>query len=316
MISHGIMLDNAYSSQYTFIQQILYTIGVTFWIPAAMIFVLISGYFGINTSWKGLIRYSILCIFYCTLLYLIGNNTYTFIGFIKSFIFLSVEYSGLWFISSYFYLYCIAPIINTWHNSLDKYQMRTYIICFACADIVLGFIMENKLISMPIHFILLYSIGHYLKIANDDWIQRSTIGQCALGYLITTSIYSLLTIIFLSFGQYAYLQKCFNYLNPIIIVQSIFILLTFTKIHLRKQSINNLALSVFPVYLISENINTRHYFIEFIQFFKQNMSLPLFIIFIIIFFIIAYFILIYIDKFLSFIYKPFTNKIIKLFRIQ
>lgn len=76
--------------------------------------------------WKGLIRYSILCIFYCTLSYLIGNNTHTFIGFIKSFIFSSVEYSGLWFISSYFYLYCIAPIINAWHNSLDKYQMRTY----------------------------------------------------------------------------------------------------------------------------------------------------------------------------------------------
>lgn len=52
MTSHGIMLDNVYSSQYTFIQQRLYTIDVTFWIPAAMIFVFISGYFGINTSGK------------------------------------------------------------------------------------------------------------------------------------------------------------------------------------------------------------------------------------------------------------------------
>lgn len=73
MISHGILLNEGYSSS-NILDKIWVVFGVSLWVPAAMVFVVISGYFGIKPSWKGLIKYSLLCIFYCVLDYLLGGG--------------------------------------------------------------------------------------------------------------------------------------------------------------------------------------------------------------------------------------------------
>ena len=310
MISHGILLDTLYKpGESLFIQSII-KLGISVWIPAAMIFVLISGYWGIKPSWKSLIKFSVLCAFYSMFSYIIGNKPFTFIGLLKSIIFISERFTGLWFVSSYFYLYCMTPIINTWLCQIDKQKMKIYLICFILADITLGFLMDNKLISMPIHFVLLYSIGHYLKVSNDNWIIKSTIPQCLLGWLITTSVLFVLAMLFNN------PHKCFHYMNPIITGQSIFILLVFTKIRIRNSiRINYLAASTFPVYLLSENINTRDYFVQGIQFLQQYLPHLLFIATFIFLCTISYFALIFIDKFFSLIYKPITNKRINTFKL-
>lgn len=73
MISHGILLDNGYASPFIS-DKILVVFGVSLWVPAAMVFIIISGYFGIKPSWKGIIKYSLVCVFYCAFAFLLRGG--------------------------------------------------------------------------------------------------------------------------------------------------------------------------------------------------------------------------------------------------
>jgi len=72
MISHGILLGNGYGSP-LLTDKLLLVGGVSLWVPAAIVFVLISGYFGIKPSWKGLVTYVTMCVFYCAIDYICGG---------------------------------------------------------------------------------------------------------------------------------------------------------------------------------------------------------------------------------------------------
>lgn len=73
MISHGILQENAYALPHIG-DKLMVVGGVSLWVPAAIVFVLISGYFGIKPSWKGLLKYVTMCVFYCALAYICGGG--------------------------------------------------------------------------------------------------------------------------------------------------------------------------------------------------------------------------------------------------
>lgn len=271
---------------------------------------IISGYWGIRPSWKGLVKYSVLCIFYCVLGYLCGGGKITVAGLAKSSVFLSMKYTGLWFVGTYFYLYCISPIVNAWHNSITTRTLEKYIICFALFDFLLGYAMESDIVSMPIHFVLLYSIGHYLRVSDRKWVQQSSVVSSTTKYVgVTILLLSYAIILVMLKGE---AHKCFSYLNPLITIQSVFVFLIFTKMSIKKSSIINwLAASTFPVYLLSEILYMRHWFVEIVQGIKRNTDGLGFVITFSLFCIAAYFLLLMVDKLLSKAYVPITKTIIK-----
>lgn len=208
----------------------------------------------------------------------------------------------------------MTPIINCWLASLSNGKLETYLICFLLIDVFLGYIMKSDLISMPIHFLLLYSIGYYLKVSERKWIKESTVHSNVALYIVVTL--TLFTFAIIQVAQKGEAHKCFGYFNPLITIQAIFIMQIFCKIKIRKSArINYLAASAFPVYLIHENIYMRHWFVDVIQFMKGNMTIIAFVACFSLFCVISYILLIFSDKVLASVYKPLTNKIIHLCKL-
>ena len=240
----------------------------------------------------------------------VGGGKITLLGLVKACIFLSMKMTGLWFVAAYFWLYCMSPVINAWHRAITNRQLEVYLVCFAIADVSFGYLAGSELFSMPIHFVLLYGIGHYLRVSDRKWVKDSSVWTCFVKYAVATIIlFAYAAILVVRQGE---AHKSFEYLNPIITVQSIFILLIFTKINVKHSNrINYLAASAFPVYLLSENVHMRHWFVDGIQYMMGHLSMPVFIVAFAVACVCAYFVLLMADKVLGHIYKPLTNQIIK-----
>lgn len=225
-----------------------------------------------------------------------------------------MQATGLWFVAAYFWLYCMSPVINAWHRSITNRQLEVYLICFTIADVAFGYLAGSALFSMPIHFVLLYSIGHYLRISERKWVKDSSVRVCFAKYAVTTVLlFAFAALLVVRKGE---AHKSFEYLNPLITIQSVFILLIFTKIKIgHSHRINYLAASAFPVYLLSENIHTRRWFIDGIQYMLQHLSTPVFIIVFALACFGTYFVLLMTDKLLGHVYRPLTNQIIKLCKL-
>lgn len=174
--------------------------------------------------------------------------------------------------------------------------------------------MKSDLISMPIHFFLLYSIGYYIKVSERSWIKKTSVKKNICFYIVSTLILFIFAIIQVLIKGEAH--NCFGYYNPLITIQAIFIMLIFCNIKIKKSiKVNYLAASAFPVYLISENVYMRHWFVEFIQCMKYHFTGVSFVICFCLFCVIAYLLLILLDKVLGNIYMPSINKILNSFKL-
>lgn len=71
LVGHGVLLDNTVSV--TPVESLFRCLGAALWTPAALVFVLISGYFGIRPSVRGIAKYSFVCTFYLLLCGVVGG---------------------------------------------------------------------------------------------------------------------------------------------------------------------------------------------------------------------------------------------------
>lgn len=75
MIGHGVLQDNPIAA--TGAGRFFFSLGSSLWVPAALVFVLISGYFGIRPSWRGAVKYVFVCTFYMVLCTAVGGGKIT-----------------------------------------------------------------------------------------------------------------------------------------------------------------------------------------------------------------------------------------------
>lgn len=96
---------------------------------AVICFVLISGYFGIQLSFKKLLAFYIQVLFYNIVAYLVCSvisYEFSIKNFIISFLPLSHN-QDLWFIRTYLYLMLLSPIINKYLSSPPPPKIQGYV---------------------------------------------------------------------------------------------------------------------------------------------------------------------------------------------
>lgn len=226
----------------------------------------------------------------------------------KSVIFLSVKYNGLWFCGAYFYLYCLTPIFNTYLSTLHGKQLDYFMLLFGLFNFLVGYLAKGDAASTPIYFAFLYSLGHYIRIKNDEGsLRKFSIPKCIYGWMVSTTIlFSYAILMWIIVGN---TQFCFNYYNPLIYIQGVFIFLVFLKLKISNiRIVNYLASSSFVVYLLSENINTRGYFAQVVQFIFDGRFGNLGYIPFVLFLLFGYIALSFIDKLLGIIYYPINEQ--------
>lgn len=125
------------------------------------------------------------------------------------------------------------------------------------------FSLESRNIQYVYPLLALYSVGYYLKHTVDKYIQK--IKAYSLSLFVATvlflSVWGILTI-----HQIGTESTIFCYTNPFVILQAVFLFLVFDKMKIKScNMINHIAASSFMVYMMSENIHTRKYFVSIVR---------------------------------------------------
>ncbi len=231
---------------------LIQTIGVC----SVPIFVLISGWYGIRPSFKGLCNLLFTIGFYVTTIYIIAiaiGHASISVTELKR---LLLADSSHWFIKAYICLYILSPALNYFAEHASREELKKLLIGFFIFQTLYGVIFPSATDYIeggysPISFIGLYLLSRYVHNYHPAW---ATHGFHA----------DLLTIIFIIFGVaciccipswlgytnvvYGYLLL--TYISPTTITLSVLCVVMTSKLHLKSKIINWLAASCFAVYLV------------------------------------------------------------------
>lgn len=129
------------------------------------LFILISGYFGIRNSKRGIIRNLIICIFYLWSINVVELATGNPLDWRE--IFLPVSHNPWWFMRCYFMLVMIAPFLEVLFFHLETSKKKVFLATMLLLDVYFGFIQRAGVIYIDgydlITMITVYTIGANLR---------------------------------------------------------------------------------------------------------------------------------------------------------
>ncbi|WP_294958697.1 acyltransferase family protein [uncultured Fibrobacter sp.] len=216
-----------------------------------IIFILLSGYWGIKQSLKGISR----LILVTAVLYLPLEIVQCIINhgqIVKVFMF--ITNTPYWFIRTYLFLYLISPILNTFLNNTTQTKINYVLFFTGIVSVYFGStqgdpsLHDGKNIA---NFIFLYILGHTIHHYKNMWkdIPKITITFAIL--LLNLVIFSLLVLFSRNtiIGAYIWLLSM-PYCSPLLIINALLVFILFSQLNFKSKAINNLAKSVLAVYLI------------------------------------------------------------------
>ena len=224
------------------------------------IFVIISGYFGINLKWKKLLKLEsrILIYTYCALLVgiVIGIYNFSLLNDIKLlFPLITKQY---WFITAYFILCILSPFINVFLDNITKRDLQKLIILlfiiFYCVATFCYAINADQIVPDAgygiVNFISLYILGYYLKNYYND--KHNSFFYFCL-FFISTILLFLANIFFTKvFGFY--FDSFISYNSVFVLLGAINFFLMFKNMNLKyNKSINMISSRCLAVYIIHMN---------------------------------------------------------------
>lgn len=224
-----------------------------------VVFVMISGYYGIRRKWKRLVSLALSVSFYNVLGILIAIlffNQYFDVRSLLSVVF-PITKGGYWFITSYVVLYLIAPYINM---VLEKLNKRDYILLLIVLGLIVwygGGVWNNGIGHGRgiMAFLLSYIIGSYIrKYYNTETKRLSFLG----GQYLVASIIMIVCIVFSPVTLSKVITHfTFGYNEFGLYVMSVLFFLMFSSIKIKSKIINWSATTCLGIYLCHENTNIR-----------------------------------------------------------
>ncbi len=131
------------------------------------IFVLISGWFGIHFSIKGLIKFLFQCMFFLFgiyfLLLILGKTNFSLEGLAGCFMFLKWN----WFIKTYIMLFIMSPILNRFMAQTNRSELKLILILFFLIQTFYGWLTNGAAffeygLSVT-SFVGLYLLAQYVR---------------------------------------------------------------------------------------------------------------------------------------------------------
>lgn len=137
-------------------------------IVAVNCFVMISGYFRIKQSVRSFLTLYFQLMFYCGILaivgILLGHETFV-MGCLKTIF--PFTHGGMWFMTAYFALFLIAPILNAGYEALNKPHRCIMLGCLILVDMYIGYMHQCREVTQDgyhvIHFVAMYYVGMFLS---------------------------------------------------------------------------------------------------------------------------------------------------------
>lgn len=230
---------------------------------AVNVFVLISGWFGIHTSAKGLFKLEFQCAFMAIAVYaglLLAGNHYS----VKESVRIIADPNNWWFVYAYILLYIMAPILNSFVESANKKQYQILLVSFFVFQTLYGFwnsLPYFKSGYSPLSFMGLYLLARYVRKYSPRWATWSVAKD--LGTYIGLSVMLTILVAALSCSGrgllvwFGYSLRS-AYSSPFLIASSLFVVLAFSKMKFYNKYVNAIAASAFAVYLIHNHPAVHH----------------------------------------------------------
>ena len=265
-------------------------------------FILISGFFGIRASWKGLANFTFTCLFASVvvfMLYCVEN------GFSWSFLFESLcVYSStdLWFVPSYLVLYLLSPVLNAGLKSLDRRKLCLFIAGLVFINVYLGWLRGGKVNSYgynEMQMIFIYSIGRLLR-RELPVLSSMSAKWWGIVFLIC-SAGTFLTAFFLPS------REAFAYNAPFVVMASVSFFLMFAVMRpFHSMAVNWVASSAFMVYLLHKPPFIWNKLRGYLNMFYDDYSYPVFLLCVAGLFVGVFAVSILVDKMRQYAY-PLKN---------
>lgn len=224
----------------------------SFTLVCVNIFILISGWFGIKFSFRGILQLLFQTFFFLFSIYFIciffKIENFSFEGLGKC----MMLNNGTWFIKSYLCLYIISPVLNKYIEQTSRRNYKITLTLYFLFQLIWGW--GSKGVTFfeegfsPLSFIGLYLLSRYMKIYGPKislFPKRFDI----IMYILLSLITSFFLFISIKY-EFKLYYKFWAYNNPFIILSSVFLFLYFSKINIYNKFINNISKSCLSVYLL------------------------------------------------------------------
>lgn len=237
-------------------------------VVCVIVFVLISGWFGIQPKVKSLATLLFQVCFFQILVYIfaiiLGYSTFSVDTALRT-----IKLN--WFIDAYLLLYIISPILNAYIEKVSSIQLRNMVRAYFVM-LVCGWVFSTQQYVCgytTLLFIGLYLLARYVRLYKNNAIQKKSCSYFFYCFLLLTLLNVLILLLpifvkLVGFGSfehlYSYLaNKVFSYVSPIVTLQSLMLLVGFHRftphslfcVESRVSiCVNWIASSCFAVYLI------------------------------------------------------------------
>lgn len=208
-------------------------------------FVLISGYFGIKLNIKSFCNYLYQIIFWSGASVL----TASVLGLDGGFALFLKGITWGWFPWAYLVLMILSPVLNTFVERCSAKELGTYIIVFYLFSTIGGYLLgcRDFMKGMSgLSLVGLYLIGAYLRRCDFKLFGYSASKNFVV-YLVLGLVLLAVAVLLLLVGIKS---SPYGYLNPVVVVMSVYLFLTFARLKVGAVAIiNSVAASAFAVYL-------------------------------------------------------------------
>lgn len=216
------------------------------------VFVMISGWFGIKFKVRRLAGLIFQVIFFFSLIYiallLLGYEALTLKGIAYLFMLLPQN----WFVKAYLLLYILSPILNEFCENVERKVFLRVLVGFYVFQTLYGWLFPGVDFFSSgystISFIGIYLLMQFIKRYGSGCLALSSLQNFSI-YVVLSVINSLFYILTIKYVE-SYGPVWFRYVNPIVIVSSLFLFLTFYRMRLSSSVVDWLASSSFAVYLV------------------------------------------------------------------
>lgn len=251
-IHHGFLQLELDAGSHTFLNIVQYSL---LW--HVNVFLIISGYFGIQFKMKKFVRFILYVMMYFALLSISDSLVHRTAFHTRDIILMPYALFknglGWWFVKPYLIMYLLSPILNL-TRQLPRKEFMTAFGTLTFLNIICGFFFKSGFNNdgfCPEHFCYMYIIGIGL---------RNSFPSIRKSYLWGTMIICLLALCLIGVME-GWHRYCYAYNNPFVIICAISLFLLFLKLDIKSKNINYFAKSVFATYLITDQSEyTRHYF--------------------------------------------------------
>lgn len=278
------------------------------------VFVLLSGWFGIRPKINRLCEFLFQVFFFVAvsivLLCIFTDHKFC-LDDVKN---LPMLNASLWFPKAYLLLYILSPVLNSFVEKTDKKTFILVIVGFYLFQTVYGWACGGVVWIQggysTISFIGLYLLARYFKIYPPSIIQKSTKYKMFATYLLIVTLSAIvwytLWVSGINVGRWMD-----SYVSPLVIAESICLILAFSKLTIQNKAINWVASSCFAVYLLHCAPGVLLHYANIIKAWNMEQPPYIFLVYTICLVLSVFSISIIIDKFRMLLWNKAIMRIIK-----